>query len=318
MKRIQLKKEPNVASRSYDLWLPVDGTIIYAIGNYDSRKLEISDEELLDYYSKELSSILPRSFDLGLGNINTLLHSSTSNDNLVEQFFRENDSGICLTLSEDRILATRFVAEKEFDGVVTHISNIFQPIIKKVLDYDDALVEFNHLINQNTPEGVLGEFLVENYAQIFGENYDSVSTQVWLDFPEYDMGGKKRRTDIVMRNSILRDWEVFELKRSSVKLTKTISDVPMFVSAVHDAIAQLRNYKQILGQDSVKRSLEARGIQYYNPTINLVIGKRPNLTQRQWDWLMAQHNDLRIITYDDLFDAAKARLTVLKKILQTE
>lgn len=118
-----------------------------------------------------------------------------------------------------------------------------------------------------------------------------------------------------MRNSISKDWDIYELKRSSVKLTKTKSDVPMFVSAVHDALTQLRNYKRILSQDKVKRKFEAKRIKYYNPQFNLVIGKKPNISDEKWNWLLSHHSDLNIITYDNLLESAKKRLDTLKSLI---
>lgn len=40
--------------RTYPIWLPTDGTTIYAINNFDSSKMGISDEELLYYYERNL------------------------------------------------------------------------------------------------------------------------------------------------------------------------------------------------------------------------------------------------------------------------
>lgn len=310
-----------IKERTYKLWLPVDGTRIFTISNYDSRKLEIADEELLKFYQKELSSILPSKFDLGIGNINTILNQGNSNDakNLkkIKNFFQNNDSGICINLSNDKIIATRFVAEQEFDGIITSPENILQPVIKKIIDADDLLVEFNQLINNDTRESVLEDFLYTNYKLFFGDKYDVISTQVWLDFPDFDIGNKNRRLDILMRNSISKDWDIYELKRSSVNLTKTKSDVPMFVAAVHDAMTQLRNYKNILNRDEVRKNFELRGIKYYNPQFNLVIGKKPHISYRKWQWLLSQQRDLNIITYDDLLESAKNRLDILKYYLHS-
>ena len=41
------------------MWLPVEGTRIYAISNYDSCKIGVSDKELLEFHEKELSGVLP-------------------------------------------------------------------------------------------------------------------------------------------------------------------------------------------------------------------------------------------------------------------
>ena len=306
-------------NRTYKLWLPVDGTLIYVVGNYDSRKINVSDDSLLDFYKKELSAVLPPGYDIGIGNINTIIGQGNSNLNnnvkAIKDFILTNDSGICINLSDDKILATRFIAERTFDGIITSPEMVFQPVFRRILDTDDVLTEFNKLINDDTKESVLEEFLLTYHSVIFGNKYDTVSTQIWLNFPEYDIGEKKRRLDMLMRNSISNDWDIFELKRSSVKLTKTKSDVPIFVSAVYDAIAQLRNYRDILNRDSVKRYFEKVGIKYYNPQFNLVIGKKPLISKKKWDWLLSQQQDLNILTYDDLFDSAKKRLTEMKDLL---
>ena len=308
-----------IENRSYEMWLPVEGTRIYAISNYDSCKIGVSDKELLEFHEKELSGVLPSGFDVVIGSVSTILNQGNTDDEKyskrVKDFFLNNDSGICINLSDDKIIASRFVAQREFDGIVTSPENIFHPVIKKVIDTDDKLVEFNQLINNDTRESVLEEFLYTYHDLFFGDKYDTLSTQVWLDFPEFDIGNKDRRLDIFMRNSISKDWDIYELKRSSVKLTKTKSDVPMFVSAVHDALTQLRNYKRILSQDKVKRKFEAKGIKYYNPQFNLVIGKKPNISDEKWNWLLSHHSDLNIITYDNLLESAKKRLDTLKNLI---
>ena len=89
----------------------------------------------------------------------------------------------------------------------------------------------------------------------------------------------------------------------------------MLVSAVHDAMTQLRNYKRILNQDKVRKEFESKGIKYYNPQFNLVIGKKPNISDEKWQWLLSHHNDLNVITYDDLYELAKVRLKSLKELI---
>ena len=106
-----------------------------------------------------------------------------------------------------------------------------------------------------------------------------------------------------------------ELKRSNVKLTKAISDVPMFVSKVNDAITQLKNYEKILKQDSVRKAFENRGIQYYSPEINLVIGRRNDIPIGHWRSLIEEHDRMKILTYDDLFKQAQLRVDALKELL---
>ena len=121
-----------------------------------------------------------------------------------------------------------------------------------------------------------------------------------------------------MRNSLSQDWELFELKRPNVELIKSISGVPSFTSTVHNAIAQLKNYKNILEQDVVKRKFESEGIYYYSPEINLVIGKKSNITNNTWRKLLTQDRELKIITYDQLVEDAKVRLNTIKGFVMND
>ena len=310
-----------ITKRKYDLWLPIDGITIYAINNFDSEKLGINDEEILSLYEKELNPTLPNSsYQIGTGNINTFLKASTKNEQDVQKILRnflmENDDGISISLSDNGICASRFVVENEFAGVTKKSMSLIQPALKKVVTTNDILVEFNKLIFSDAKENKLEEFMREHYQDIFGGKYDRISTQLWLRFPDIDIGGKDRRLDIFMRNTVIGDWELFELKRSNIDLTKTVSDVPMFVSAVHDAITQVKNYKRLLEQDRVKKALAEEGIEYYEPEINLVIGKKPSISTSQWRRLLTDNQrDIRITTYDTLCDEAKQRLTDVEKIL---
>ena len=302
-------------------WLPIDGITLYIINNFDSEKLGISDNELLSFYENKFDPILPsKLYRVGTGNINTFVRYPEQKSELyyvLRNFLLENDNGICISLSDSGIYASRFLAENEFTGVTKDTKSIIQPIMKKLNTTNDILCEFNRLIFSNTKERDLEDFLREHYQTIFGGKYDQISTQVWLRFSDIDIGRKERRLDMFLRNSICGDWELFELKRSNIPLTKTISDVPMFVSAVNEAIAQVKNYKHILMQDKVKKALAAEGIEYYEPEVNLVIGKKPSIPINQWRRLLVDNmNGIKIITYDMLYEEAKRRLIDLEAILK--
>ena len=174
----------------------------------------------------------------------------TENENgningIVSDFFKELNDGLSICILEDQISASYFVGGNEFPGITAHTRSITQPVIK-LISMSNVLDEFNTLLNGDSSEQELEEFLVTHYRFIFGEDYDCIMTQLWIKFPELDIGNSNRRLDIFMRNSVTSDWNLFELKRPSVKLTKTIRDVPMFTSEVQNAIAQVKNYKNLL------------------------------------------------------------------------
>ena len=255
---------------------------------------------------------------LGVGNINTFL-KGTENENgningIVSDFFKELNDGLSICILEDQISASYFVGGNEFPGITAHTRSITQPVIK-LISMSNVLDEFNTLLNGDSSEQELEEFLVTHYRFIFGEDYDCIMTQLWIKFPELDIGNSDRRLDIFMRNSVTSDWNLFELKRPSVKLTKTIRDVPMFTSEVQNAIAQVKNYKNLLSQDSVRRQFEKEGIEYFQPEIHLVIGRRPEITNRQWRRIVADESMLKILTYDNLYKAAENRVKSFAGIL---
>lgn len=311
--------EKYLRKRKYPLWLPTDGTTIYSINNYDSKMLGVTDEDLLEYYETRLKKVLPTNVRLGIGNINTFLQNVEKEngdiDERVASFFKEQNEGLSIHVSEENISASYFQGGNEFPGVTAHTHSITQPIIKLV-SMSNVLDEFNVLLNSDSSEQKLEEFLKTHYCFIFGENYDVIKTQLWIKFPQLDIGDSDRRLDIFMRNSVTSDWELYELKRPSVKLTKTVRDVPMFTNEVYTAISQVKNYKRLLSQDSVRRQFEKEGIEYFEPEIHLVIGKRPEISNKQWRRIVADESALRILTYDKLYKSAENRLKSLARILQ--
>lgn len=301
-------------NRKYSLWLPTNGTTIYSVNNYDSKALGISDDRLLDYYETKLNGVLPAGVRIGLGNINTFLRQAEkSNDDLngiVSSFFKETNDGLSICISEDEISVSHFVGGNEFPGITAHTHSIIHPVVK-LKSMSNVLAEFNALLNCDPKEQILEEFLRAHYRFIFGEKYDCIATQLWIRFPKIDIGNSDRRLDIFMRNSVTSDWDLFELKRPSVQLTKTIRDVPMFTSEVCNAIAQVKNYKHLLSQDSVRRQFEREGIEYFQPEVHLVIGRHPEIANRQWRRIIADEPSLKILSYDNLYKAAENRLRSL-------
>lgn len=299
-------------------WLPIDGVTLYVINNFDTENLDVDDEKLLYIYENELTSLLGNEkYRIGAGNLNTFINASQDVvRSTLRGFLDEYDDGISISFSDTGVHASRIITENEFSGI-TKVTNLpLQPAFKKVLDKNDILHSFEKLIFSEAKESQLEEFIHQYYQEIFGGKYDRISTQLWLKFPELDIGNKERRLDVFMRNALEGDWELYELKRSNVELTKSISDVPSLVASVNDAIAQIKNYKRILEQDAVKRTLAADGIEYYEPEINLVIGKKPSIHNAQWRRLLSDNqNGFRILTYDKLLIDATQRLEDMIRVI---
>lgn len=172
----------------------------------------------------------------------------------------------------------------------------------------NALAEFESLLTPGVPEARIEKFLKAHFQDVFGFEYDRIETQLWLRFPELDVAGKNRRLDVFLRNSIFKDWELFELKRI-VRVTGSHRDIPILAAEVSRSIQQTLYYEKLLSNDSVKKLLAKEGIQYAMPSLNLVIGRTPQIEHAHWRWLTKTVGaGVRILTYDNLLDSMRFRL----------
>jgi hypothetical protein len=221
---------------------------------------------------------------------------------------RQMEGNLSINIGEDIVSVQRFQSERNlYAGVLRSSKYPLEPVYRLYRE-EEILREFEDLIGRNASEREIESFLAEHYREIFGARYDEIATQLWLRFPEVDIANKNRRLDIFMRNSVISDWELFELKRVK-KLTNTYRDVPVLASEVKYAMQQLKNYGRILTQDSVRRKLAAEGIECYQPSLHLVVDKKPQISHEQWRWLMASSkDDVELITLDNLITEMKLRI----------
>ncbi len=249
--------------------------------------------------------------DIYVGSYDSFFAKSPNcTENTIEKYFDNYREGISINLSHDEVYIDQYLSEKYIiNGVLPHTLNPCEPVIvNRTVKLNQVFAEFTSLLKESTKEKDLECFLSAHYKEIFGYVYDRIETQLWLKFPEVDIANKNRRLDIFLRNCIENDWELFELKRIT-PLTTSYRDVPVFTREIMNALQQTKNYARILSQDSVKKKLAAQGIEYYEPSLRLVIGGRPNMSIQQWRWLKASNeSNIKIITYDDLLKELKLRM----------
>ncbi len=228
---------------------------------------------------------------------------------LFEKFLSSYTDGLSINLNAEGIKANYFTQEKNLiSGVFKEGKHLYEPVYVNTKE-SSILSEFSSLIERSNREDQLEGFLRNNYREIFGPRYDKIETQIWLKFPEIDIKGSNRRLDVFLRNSIENDWELFEIKKANLKLARTYRDIPVFCNEVFAAKQQLKNYKKILDNDSVKRKFAKSGIEYFEPSLRLVIGRTPSISLKEWRHLIAINNDgVKIITYDELIKEMSIRL----------
>lgn len=226
-----------------------------------------------------------------------------------KNFINSNQGQVSISILGDKLEFSFFNQDKYLTkGILKSSKTPYEPVyVDKFIDKSEIIKEFEFLINTKNSETTLENFLKIHYKDIFGFHYDRIETQLWLKFPELDISDKNRRLDIFLRNSIARDWELFELKNVK-KLTRTYRDIPTFTSEIHNAIQQVRAYEKLLSQAKVKEKFAREGIEYYYPEIRLVVGNKPDISDEQWRFLKSTNeNSLKIITFDELLESMKLR-----------
>jgi len=231
-------------------------------------------------------------------------------ERIFQEFIRKQSDGLAIEVSANGVHVAEFNNERWMTGgVLSPTAGPYEPVfVSSAIRHRAVLNEFESLLRKDTLESKLEEFLVTNYKDIFGNRYDRVETQLWLRFPDLDITDHNRRLDVFLRNSIDNDWELFEIKQP-VAVSGTYRDVPVIAKAVINAIQQVKNYGRILAQDKAKKYFAKQGIEYYEPRLNVVIGRTPQIPHDQWRWLKTSNEDrVRIVTFDDLMSELKSRI----------
>lgn len=228
-----------------------------------------------------------------------------------DRFIAKHADGIAISLTQHGAHAGTFTSERNLSTVLSSAALPYEPtFLTTAIGLRDILEEFDRLIQSDASEAKLEEFLVAHYNQLFGFAYDRIETQLWLRCPEVDVGSTSRRLDVFLRNSVTNDWELIELKRTTVPLTRTVRDVPTISHQLVDAMHQIKNYARLLAQEKVKRHFAHKGIEYFEPRLTIVIGRTPAIPQKQWRWLKASNEGpLTIMSFDELRKELSLRLT---------
>jgi len=290
---------------------------LYFLNNFANITESECRERIIPRYRKMLKTRKLNPKIYGVGCCDSFVERSPDSvDKALKTLLSQKPGGLRICFQEETHCVERFSYQKSFfTGVSRHTRQPYEPVLTDILTAkEEVIAEFERLIRKGAKESELENFIRAHYNDIFGARYDRIETQLWLRFPEHDIGGKDRRLDLFLRNSVKNDWELFEVKRP-VKVTRTYRDAPVIAHEVSHAVQQVRNYAKILAQDSVKKQFAKEGIEYYEPSLNLVIGRTPEIPLRQWRWLMNTFaTDLRIFTFDELVTEMEVRLRDLYRI----
>ena len=312
----QLKKIYNGVSGYFGMVSPelVKATQLRSLGflvNLSGLSRRQYDDEIFPQYTRLVHKIGLHAPITLVGSYDSFMDfNAEAVQSLLKKFLSDRTDGFAVQISPAGTHVINFAGQTSFEsGVLAVNKSPYEPIVAAASAKNEQLIrEFESLIQKDCSETEREKFLIAHAKEIFGGVYERVEAQIWLRFPDLDIAGKERRMDIFMRNSVSNDWDLFEIK-NPIRLIRNYRDVPMMVAEVSHAITQLKNYSRLLSSRKVKETLKQSGIEYCEPTLNLVIGRKPQIPLAQWRWLLSsQDKDVRLITFDDLFAEMKIRL----------
>lgn len=178
---------------------------------------------------------------------------------------------------------------------------------------------FRYFLAKEEPEfaklkyDVLENYLVVNYQEIFGTQYDRVIVQVKL-LLNLSLDDRDRRLDILLHNKETDDWEIFELKKANAKITRKSKGIVCFCANVTRGLAQLRHYEEHLKLTEVKKQLfDKYKIKYLVPKFHLIIGRELSDDFRK---CASREKDVEIKTYETVYREMKCRFDYFDDFLR--
>lgn len=319
-----LKKLYNGVCAYYGMVSPglVKATKLRSLGfliNLSGLSRQQYDEEIFPQYERLVQKIDLHTPITLVGSYDSFMDfSATEVQDILKCFLSNETDGITIQMAPDGPRVLPFTVQTGFESGVLKANRCpYEPVLVAASEQNAELIrEFEDMVRKDCSETKREKFLVAHATEIFGGKYDRIEAQILLRFPEIDIAGKERRMDLFMRNCISNDWELFEIK-NPIRLIRDYRSLPVMVAEVSRAITQLKNYSRLLSRPEIKEALKQSGIEHFEPTLNLVIGRKPQISAEQWNWLKcSQDKDVRLFTYDDLVSEMKIRLADRLRIFE--
>ena len=175
------------------------------------------------------------------------------------------------------------------------------------------LETFEYLLNDpSTKERDYQEFFEKNPHFLKGLQYNRVVAQPMLEREPEEAGNLI--PDFFLQPLDSQYADILDLKLPTEKLVVGSKDRLHFSAAVHNAIAQVREYRDYF-EDPLNRKkvFEKYGLTSYRPSAAIIIGRTPEDITDEKIKQIAESNPsyLKIITYDQLFLQMKQMLNLV-------
>jgi hypothetical protein len=168
------------------------------------------------------------------------------------------------------------------------------------------LSQFEDLLNsRGVKERDIQEFLKAHPEILFSldEHYCEIRPHVCL----YDLLGNRLIPDFMVRLENSRLWHVIELKLPHEGITVCNGDMDQLSAQAARGVAELLRYRDVFStRDSRDRAATRLGIAPYEPCLVMVIGRGHPKEKMRWFGPRAGIPNVEIVSYDYLFERARA------------
>jgi len=175
------------------------------------------------------------------------------------------------------------------------------------LRFDDVK-EFEELINSSrTREDDIHRFLEEHPKFLLAHEYQELHSKVLL---ERELKGPLI-PDFMLQPFDTELCDLLELKLPRESLIVGPCNRRRFSGAVHEAVAQLRAYRDFF-EDKGRREeiLRLYKIKAYRPRMTVVIGRMTSMDPIEYRRIVEGQKEVKVMTYDELLARAKRFLAV--------
>lgn len=168
---------------------------------------------------------------------------------------------------------------------------------------ETEIEEFQEIINSpNTVEHDIQKFLETHPKFILGHEYCEIYSQVILDRD----GHGPLIPDFLIQPYDRELCDIIELKLPNVPLIVGKDNRKRFSSAIAEAAAQLRAYRDYFDDPAKREAVKNKyGISAFRPKLAVIIGRTPELDPILCKKIQSGLQDVDVVTYDDLIQRAK-------------
>lgn len=167
----------------------------------------------------------------------------------------------------------------------------------------DEIEEFEGLINSpRSSEHDIQKFLENHQKFLLGHEYQKLYPQVVLEREEEGA----LIPDFLVQPINNEFCDIVDLKLPSVPLVVGKDNRKRFSSAISEAAAQLRTYRDYFDDRARREAVKKRyGITAYRPKLAVVIGRAADVDPTLYRQIQSDLQNIQVVTYDDLIEKAK-------------